>query len=100
MNKLLKKVKEKSPYGWELLYEKIGYSTSYKVTSHLHEDLEKATFTKMEAWEIREWARVLEVEPSFLICECRCGYKTLSQEEINNLIKHEGIETDISAHAA
>ena len=100
MNKLRQKLKEKFPMGWERIYEELGYRTSYKVTSHTNEDLEKATFSKMEAWEIRAWAELLEVEPSELIYECNCGYKVLTREDIDRLVQHEGMQTDVSAHAA
>lgn len=99
MNKLRQLVREKFPAGWELLYQKIeGYKTSYRVTSYTKED--STTCTRMEAWEVKAWAKALDVSASVLIYDCGCGYDVLSPKEIDLLIKDEGLYNSYAHKAA
>ena len=92
MNKLRQLLDEKFPAGWGQIYELLGYRTTYKVTSHTNNNLEKATYGKMEAWEVKAWAKVLNVEHSTLMFKYGCGMDVLTGTEMNRLIEHEGME--------
>ena len=100
MNKLRQLLEEKFPHGWPKLYRTIGYPTSYKVTSHTNPDLEKATYAKMEPWEVVEWSKALEEPVSTLLFDYGCGLEGCSGAEINQLLQEEGYSIGAVAHAA
>jgi len=100
MNKLRQKLDKKFPHGWNKVWQSLGYESSYSVTSHTNEDIEKATFSKMKPEEIKAWGILLEVSHSELIFDYGCGLERLTAQEINQLIKHEGYKVDRVAHAA
>ena len=100
MNKLRLLLEDKFPHGWDRLHLTIGYGTSYKVTSHTNPDPKKATYGKMEPWEVKAWSGAMNVPVSTLIFEYGCGQDECTAAEINQLLKDEGLEIGAVAHAA
>lgn len=90
-------VAKKFPAGTENLFLLLGV-TKNRVTWLLNPEADN--HTKMTAEEVACWAEVLGLDRSELIMKFGCGWKTITPNEADQLVREEGMEFTLIPHVA